>query len=132
MNSIALITVVGRLGKDPEVKALNGGTSIATFSVAVEAPMRKGQTEKLTPSWHRVVFFGKVVEAFIAKYLHKGDRVFVSGTLNERTFQGTDGPKSIWEITGDKIMSLTPKAGSGGGESQPSTAPEINDDDIPF
>jgi single-stranded DNA-binding protein len=72
------------------------------------------------------------VDAFIAKYLHKGDRVFVSGTLNERTFQGTDGPKSIWEITGDKIMSLTPKEGSGGGGSQPSTAPEVNDDEIPF
>jgi single-strand DNA-binding protein len=124
MNSICKVILVGRLGKDPEVKTLNGGTTVATLSVAVDAP---------PPSWHRVVMFGKVVDNFVAKYVHKGDRVFIDGTLNERTFKGQDGPKTIWEVTGNNIMNLTPKgSGNGGGKSEPAAAPEIADDDIPF
>ena len=135
MNSICKVILVGRLGKDPEVKNLNGGTTVATLSVAVDAPPRKGQEDgdKPAPSWHRVVMFGKVVDNFVAKYVHKGDRVFIDGTLNERTFKGQDGPKTIWEVTGNNIMNLTPKgSGNGGGKSEPAAAPEIADDDIPF
>lgn len=77
--SVNLAFLVGRLGKDPELRSTKGGTSVATFSVATESSWRdkSGERKKQT-EWHNIVAFGPRGDA-CAKYLAKGSLVHIEG-----------------------------------------------------
>jgi single-strand DNA-binding protein len=82
------ITIVGRVGRDPELKFSNNGIAIATFSVATDY----GRDEKKKTTWHNIVAFDKFAEN-IAASLHKGSRVIVAGRLEMSEYDGKDGEK---------------------------------------
>ncbi|MBX6334210.1 single-stranded DNA-binding protein, partial [Candidatus Saccharibacteria bacterium] len=74
--------VLGNLGKDPEVRYTQDGTCVVSMSIATsESWVDKGSGEKKDRTeWHRVCLFGKGAE-FAAEYVHKGDQVYIEGSL---------------------------------------------------
>jgi single-strand DNA-binding protein len=125
MNDVEL-RVFGHLGKDPEMHYLPSGKAVTNFSVAASRKWKdKDGNEVSETTWVRVSAFDKVAE-MCAEYLHKGSHVYVEGRLNVDAKTG--GPR-IWtrqddqsvganfEITLQNIKFLTPKSGTGNGDT---------------
>ncbi len=93
-TSVNKVILVGRLGKDPEVRFTASGTAVANFSIATDESYKDKQGEKRKKTeWHNIVVWGNSVEAFVQKYLHKGDMVYVEGKLQTRSWDDKDGNK---------------------------------------
>ncbi len=107
-NSVQLI---GRLGKDPEVKNLASGKMVATFSVATSENYRNAEGEKVEDTqWHNIVAWGKVAE-IASSYLKKGNEVAIEGKLVHRVYTSAKGEKKfITEINLNEILMLGTKA----------------------
>lgn len=86
------VVIVGRLGADPESRAIQGG-SVCNFSVATSESYdgRNGKREERT-EWHRVVTYGKLAEVCV-KYLTKGCQVLVEGKIQTRAWEDKTGVK---------------------------------------
>ena len=119
------VTLLGRLGRDPEIRHLNNGDPVANMSVATSEKWRNknsGDMEERT-EWSRVVAFGHAAE-FAQKYLAKGSRVLVRGKLQTRKWTDNSGvEKYTTEIVinnfGGKLISVESRnsggdAGGGG------------------
>jgi single-strand DNA-binding protein len=89
--SVNKAIVVGNLGRDPEIRALPSGQSVASFSLATTARLknRNGEPQERT-EWHRVVAFGRLADN-CQRLLSKGRQVYVEGRLNTRQYQAKDG-----------------------------------------
>jgi len=97
------ITVVGTLGRDPEIKFTNGGGAKASWSMAVTRRWKdqSGEQQEQT-SWVNVVAWGQLAENCAAS-LAKGNRVIVSGRLEQRSYE-KDGEKKDWvEVVADAV-----------------------------
>lgn len=146
--SVNKVILVGRLGKDPEVRFTNGGNAVASFSLATDESYKDKSGEKVKKTeWHNIVVWGKSVEAFVQPYLHKGDLIYVEGKLQTRSWDDKEGQKrytteiNVTDIkalqTGDAPSSTAkPAARSAaqpkGRSASPAAEPEVLDDDIPF
>jgi single-strand DNA-binding protein len=102
-NSVQLI---GRLGKDPEVKSFNNSKK-ASFSIATTDAYKNQQGEKVEDTqWHNVVIWGKLADV-VEKYLKKGHEVAVEGKLVHRAYETTSGEKRyITEINVNDLVML--------------------------
>ena len=112
-SSVNKVILVGRLGKDPEVRSTSGGQSVANFSVATDESYKdkNGDKQKKT-EWMNVVVWGKAVENFVQPYLHKGDLVYIEGKLQTRSWDDKDGNKKYTtEINVTDIKSLQSREG---------------------
>jgi single-strand DNA-binding protein len=86
-------TGIGRLGKDPELKTLEGGKAMATVSLATSERWQDAQGEwQERTQWHNLVFWGKAAEYFARNY-KKGYLVDVTGLLEYREYDNTEGNK---------------------------------------
>lgn len=88
MKSLNKVTVLGYLGKEPEIKHAANGNAIANLSVATSEQWNDkatGQKQEKT-EWHRVVVFGKLAE-IVQQYLAKGSKVYLEGKLQTRKWQ---------------------------------------------
>lgn len=103
VRGINKVILVGRLGKDPEVRYIPNGGAVANLQVATSESWRDKQTGEIREQteWHRVVLFGKLAEV-AGEYLHKGEQVYIEGQLrtacrhpydtgNVRPFHGGTG-----------------------------------------
>lgn len=89
-NSVQLI---GRLGKDPEVRTLEKGSKLATFSIATTDSYKNQKGEKVEDTqWHNIVIWGKLAD-IAGKYLKKGSEVVVEGKLVHRSYETAAGEK---------------------------------------
>lgn len=103
-----VITLVGRLSKDPELRNTNSGKPITSFTIAVNSPMKKEDGTKDT-TFIDVVCFNQTAEN-VCKYVRKGNLVGVVGSINQRRFVRQDGSKgSVIEVLADSIQFLEPK-----------------------
>ncbi|MDR0753189.1 MAG: single-stranded DNA-binding protein [Holosporaceae bacterium] len=91
--SINKVILVGNLGKDPEVRAMQDGSKVVSFSLATSESWkdkisgeRKDRTE-----WHRIVVFNPNLAEICEKYLHKGSKAYVEGQLQTRKWQDQSG-----------------------------------------
>ena len=84
------VILIGRLGRDPEMRYTNDGEAVTTFSLATDRPVRPG-AEPVT-DWHRVVCWSKLAET-AGQYLSKGRLVCVIGRLDYRSWEGRDGQR---------------------------------------
>lgn len=94
-TSLNKVQLIGRLGDDPQCRSTNSGQSVSNFSVATDETYkdRNEETQKRT-EWHKIVVWGNAVDNFVAKYLHKGDLVYIEGKLQSRTWEDKrDGSK---------------------------------------
>jgi single-strand DNA-binding protein len=106
MNSIKnSVTLIGHLGKDPEVKQLQSGRSVARFSLATNETYRNQKGDKVTTTqWHNVVAWGKTAE-MMSNLLKKGKEVVVHGKITYRNYEDKEGvARSIPEIVADEFI----------------------------
>ena len=141
------VLLVGRLGKDPEIRFSGEGNAIANFSIATNETWKskEGNQEEKT-DWHNIVVFGASAEKYIQPYVQKGTLVSVEGKLQTRDWEDKDGNKRYTtEVVAD-LYGGVQILGSGGGENNFDTSSGMNqepvkkenldqtvdDDDLPF
>ncbi len=138
MSSLNKVTVIGNLGKDPEINRTNDGKAIANLTVATaESWTGKDGNKQDKTEWHRIVIFGKLAEV-IEKYLKKGDKVYFEGKLQTRKWTDKDGQERYTtEIVVDSFNGKMIMLGNNGKTTSAKTAqvesqePDF-DDDAPF
>jgi single-strand DNA-binding protein len=141
-NSVNKAILVGRLGKDPEVKYTQGGTPVAKFTLATNEVWKDQNGEKQERTeWHNIVAWTRLAE-ICGQYLTKGSRVYVEGRIQTRSWEDKEGNKRyITEIRADNMVMLSGKSEEARSEKSAAAAassdgssadPEITDDDIPF
>ena len=135
-----LLTIIGRLGKNPEMRYTPAGIPVCKFSVATDRVWNndQGQRQEET-TWHNVTVWRKQAET-CAQYLTKGSLVLVTGTVKAQGFTSRDGQASAsLEITAENVKFLSTKSeGAQAASTSPTAAPgeaggaPIAEEDIPF
>ncbi|MFO7765728.1 MAG: single-stranded DNA-binding protein [Pelovirga sp.] len=108
--SVNKVILVGRLGKDPELRYTPSGTAVVTFSMATTENYkdRDGNRQEKT-EWHNVVAWRQLAE-ICGKFLHKGKQVYIEGKIQTRSYDDRDGNKRyITEIVADQMQMLGSK-----------------------
>jgi len=124
MNRVMLI---GRLGKDPELRYTPSGIALAKFTLATDRWKRKG--EEQPPDWHRITVWSKLAE-ICAQYLTKGKQVMIEGRIEYGSYD-KDGVKHYTtDIIAEKMQMLGSRSDMEPGK--PSRPVEVQEDDIPF
>lgn len=104
MNNVSL---VGRLTRDPEIKATNSGSSYARFSVAVDRRGKDAGTDFIN-----IVAFGKTSE-FIERYFRKGQRIGINGRIQTGSYEGKDGKKVYtFDVIAENVEFVESKSAS--------------------
>jgi len=140
-NGVNKVLLLGRVGKDPEIKNTQGGLQIASFSLATSESWKdKATGEKVTRTeWHNVSAFGKLAE-IIGNLVKKGTLVYVEGKLNTQKWQDKQSGQNRQsiKIIADNLQLL---GGNERAAQQPASAPsrsnsnnsdDFFDDSIPF
>jgi single-strand DNA-binding protein len=163
-GSVNKVILVGNLGRDPEVRHAQDGRRIVNFTVATSdrgQDKASGERRERT-EWHRIVIFNDKLGEIAERYLRKGSKVYLEGTLQTRKWTGNDGvEKTTTEVVVPRFggeLTLLDSRGEGGsaaaaggddyGYSEPARAPSGGgraapggakgggaidiDDDIPF
>ena len=146
-GSVNKVILVGNLGKDPEVRRMTSGDPVVNLSVATSESWRdKASGEKKEKTeWHRVVIFNKNLADVAEKYLRKGAKVYLEGSLQTRKWTDKDGAEKystevvLQNFNGTLVM-LDSRGGGGGeggarvgaSEAPASFQREEMDDEIPF
>lgn len=123
MSGVNKVILVGRLGKDPEVRHLENGATVANFSMATSETYKDKTTgdRKEITEWHNIVLWRGLADV-AAKYLHKGDMVYIEGKLRTRSWEKEGVTRYTTEIIGDNMTMLSPKGSGGSSDYAPSTA----------
>ncbi|MCL4857338.1 MAG: single-stranded DNA-binding protein [Flavobacteriales bacterium] len=142
MAGINKVILLGNLGKDPEIRYLEGGTAVANFTLATSENYKDKTTgeRKTITEWHNVVLWRGLAE-ITEKYLKKGNQVYIEGKLRTRSWQDKDGnTRYTTEIVAENMQMIGRKdektSSTPSDTSTPST-PEIEqnnsmEDDLPF
>jgi len=158
-GSVNKVILVGRLGRDPEVKYTPSGAPVAKFSVATDEVFkdRSGEQQKRT-EWHNIVAWNKLAE-ICGQYLTKGKQVYIEGSIRSRQWEDQAGNKrTSYEIIASRMQMLGSRADNERVSAAPSPvadrasaataehasfdrsaspeappeSPEITDEDVPF
>ncbi|HEY3405976.1 MAG TPA: single-stranded DNA-binding protein [Ohtaekwangia sp.] len=107
-NSVQLI---GRLGKDPEVRTFESGRKLTTFSIATTDSYKNQKGEKVQETqWHNLVIWGKLAD-IAGQYLKKGNEIAIQGKLVHRTYETSAGEKKyMTEINVSDLVMLGEKS----------------------
>ena len=143
MAGINKVILVGNLGRDPEVKTLDGGAKMARFTLATTESYKdrtSGERKDLT-EWHNVVCWRNLAE-IAEKYLAKGKQIYLEGKLRTRSWDDNGVKKYVTEVVADTFTMLGRAENSTPVENPASSAPEPQlppvmgdqnaDDDLPF
>lgn len=139
--SVNKAILIGRLGKDPELRYTPSGRAVATFSLATSEVYQnqEGQRQENT-TWHNIVCWGKTAE-LAKEYLRKGREVYLEGRISNRSYDDKDGNKRyISEVVVQNLKFLgSRQQGEPGGAAddtaEPSPSPAASggdEDDLPF
>jgi single-strand DNA-binding protein len=145
MAGVNKVILIGNLGKDPEIRRLDNGRSVANFSLATSESYKNKNGEKVTTTeWHNIVLWSPLAE-IAEKYLRKGNQVYIEGKVTTRSYDDKDGNKKyITEIVARDMTMLSGKNPDGGGSLEDSqqpqeyenrkviTEPGEETDDLPF
>jgi single-strand DNA-binding protein len=156
-GSVNKVILIGRLGKDPEVKYTPSGAPVAKFSLATDEVFkdRNGEQQRRT-EWHNIVAWNKLAE-ICGEYLTKGKQVYIEGSIRSRQWEDQSGAKrTAYDIIARSMTMLGSRADTeraagamagAGTSSRPTAEPsgepegapdappssgEIIDEDIPF
>lgn len=116
--------LIGRLGKDPEVRTFDGGSMVANFSMATSESWKDKTTgeKKEQTEWHNVVIWGAMA-GVAQKYLHKGDLLYVEGKLRTKSWEKDGVTRYTTSVHVDNMTMLGSRANSGTVAPQAATAP---------
>lgn len=129
-GSVNKVILIGRCGKDPEIRFTHGGQAVCNFSVATnESWTDKGGQKQERVEWTRCVVWGKLAE-IVGEHLKKGRQCYVEGRLQTKEWE-KDGQKHYQtEVNASEVVFLGPKDGTPHGETPPTRSGD--DSDIPF
>src|SRR3954471_2615228 len=115
MGSLNKATLIGNLGKDPEVRAIPSGAKVANFSIATTESYTDKNGQKVDKTeWHNIVMWRGLAEV-AEKYLRKGSQVYIEGRLQTRSWDDQNGQKRYTtEIVADNMVMLGKPSGAGG------------------
>ena len=141
MASVNKVILVGRLGRDPELRYTQSGQAVANFSLATNESWtnRDGERQERT-EWHRIVVWRRLGE-ICGEYHSKGRQVYVEGRLQTRDWEDRDGNKRYTtEIVATDVQFLGSRDSSDPGRQRSTGATDFQggpplgpeDDDIPF
>lgn len=121
MAGVNKVILLGNLGKDPEVRHLENGTPVASFSIATSETYKdRNSGERIEKTeWHNIVLWRGLAEV-AEKYLHKGDQVYIEGKLRTRSWEKEGVTRYTTEIVADNMNMLGKR--SGGDQQQGGTA----------
>jgi len=142
MASLNEITIIGRLGKDPEVKMTPTGQKVASFSVATSEKYDDKQGNKVEETeWHNVVAWRRLAE-IIEQYVKKGSLIYIKGKIKTRSWEDQQGKKCYrTEIIAQSMQMLDSRGAnnqSQGDSNFGNSAPAENfgtmpaDEDLPY
>lgn len=145
--SVNKVILLGNVGKDPEVRYLDSGIAVATFSLATSDrayTLANGTQVPERTEWHNLVLWKGLAET-AEKYIHKGDKLYIEGKIRTRSYDDQAGTKrNITEIFVDNMEMLPkgtkptapqPSAATAAPTQNIQAAPGVNDnpaDDLPF
>ena len=143
-SGVNKITLIGNLGRDPEVRYAQSGTPICNFSIGVTERRKEKDDWKDHTEWFNIVTFGKTAEN-TGRFLKKGRQVYIDGRLQSRKWQDKEGQqRTSVEVIANQIVFLGSRDQQGGDYTPaPAAAPQkpatpshnedfMSDDDIPF
>jgi len=138
MAGVNKVILLGNLGKDPEVKRLETGKSVANFSLATSEVYKNKEGEKVTKTeWHNIVLWSPLAE-IAESYLKKGSQLYLEGKISNRSYDDKEGVKKyISEVVGREITLLgKPNSNNSTEEVSPDDNSKIEtkeeNDDLPF
>lgn len=118
MSGVNKVILVGHLGKDPEVRHLEGGTTLVNFPLATSETYTKDGKKVEQTEWHNIVMWRGLADV-AAKYLQKGKLVYIEGKLRSRSYDDKEGNKRyVTEIVAESFNMLGRK-----NENEGSAAP---------
>lgn len=136
-RSINKVILVGRLGADPETRAMPSGTTVSNLRIATTESWRDKETEEQQErtEWHRVALFGRLGE-IAAEHLRKGSQIYIEGSIRTRKWQDKQGNERFsTEIVGNEMLMLGGRgastSGLGGGPEQRRGANGAHDEPYP-
>jgi len=142
-SSVNKVILVGRLGKDPEVKSTPSGATVAKFSIATDEKFtdKSGERQERT-EWHNIVAWNKLAE-ICGQYLRKGKLVYIEGSLRTDSWDDKESGQKRYrtEIIAQNMQMLDRKGDDEGGSSsysgsrrnsESSATTVADDDDVPF
>jgi len=142
MAGVNKVILIGRLGKDPEMRYTPDGTAVANFSIATsdEWTDKETQERKEKTEWHRIVAWRRLGE-ICGQYLARGRQVYVEGKIQTRSWEKDGITRYTTEIIASDVQFLGTKESSNAVSPSAETRapgmpgpafPEGPDDDIPF
>lgn len=143
MSGINKVILVGHLGKDPEIRYLEGGVSVSSFPLATSETFNKDGRKVEQTEWHNIVMWRGLADV-AAKFLQKGKLVYIEGKLRTRSFEDKEGHKRYTtEVVAENFTLLGRKSDFEPVKETPLTVPaadhvnnftEVHDrsSDLPF
>jgi len=112
MKGLNKVTLIGNLGKNPEIQQLEGGITLAKFTLATSESYRDEKGNKHTDTeWHSILAWRNLAEV-AGKYLKKGSTVYLEGKIKTRSYEDKTGvKKQVTEIIADHIIMLDKPSG---------------------
>lgn len=132
MNKILLI---GNLTRDPESNTTSSGVNFTRFNVAVNRPFANSSGERVA-DYFDVICWRQLADR-CAKYLYKGSKVGINGSVQRRQYEDRDGIKrTTFDVVADEVEFLTPRQNDEQRDTPPNSVPagmqEVDNDDLPF
>ena len=113
--SVNKVILIGNVGKDPDVRYLDTGIAVATFSLATTdraSTLQNGTQVPERTEWHNIVLWRGLAQT-AEKYVRKGDKLYIEGKIRSRSYDDQNGIKrTIVEIFADNMEMLTPRNAS--------------------
>ncbi len=144
MNGINKVILIGRVGKAPDIRSMQSGKDVASFSLATSEKWRDKSTgeQKENTHWHNVVIFSEGLVNVVKQYVKKGSQLYIEGSLKTRKWSKDGRDNYITEIVlqgfGGVLQILDSKptteksSATEKAPSRSSYSDDIDDDEIPF
>jgi len=129
MKSLNKVELIGFVGKDPEIKTI-GDSTVANFNLATSYSYKQNNETVEKTDWHKIQAWGKPAE-IVEKYVKKGSRIFVEGSIHTREYEKEGEKKYITEIKMSNLIMLDNKEKAGSNNESPNNEGS-NMDDLPF
>ncbi|MGJ1205451.1 single-stranded DNA-binding protein [Sphingobacterium lactis] len=138
MSGVNRVILVGHLGKDPEIRYLEGNVSVASFPLATSETFNKDGRRVEQTEWHNIVLWRGLADVAV-KYLSKGKLVYIEGKLRTRSYEDKEGVRRYTtEIVAESFNLLgrksdfEPQQNQGGNTTSPSTGNDTKEDQVDF
>ena len=124
--SLNKVMLIGNVGKEPDIRYIEGGVCTASFTLATSTPgytLANGTQVPERTEWHNILLWRRLAE-IVEKYVHKGDKLYIEGRIRYRSYDDKLGQRRyVTEIWADNMEMFTPKTASPSNQSVVASEP---------